>query len=116
ACPKRYPIHPNMLPAVRNAMALHTQIGKPFFTGITIEDDTLTYTAYTCDPANGDTEEYDHLSITKTTFPAPNPNYKPLPTDFLSTLPQQIWSFFTMVFRAVFVDYLFGLLPVAIRG
>jgi predicted phosphodiesterase len=112
----RYDIGPNMLPPIKAAMAKHEQPGKPIFTGISIRGGTLKYTAYTCDPATGDYDEYDSLTITKTSFAGADPNYKPLPTDLFLTLPQQIWSFLTVVFGALFGDYLFKLLPGMIGG
>jgi len=116
AANKRYALHPNMLPAVKNAMAKHEEPGKPVFSGISIKDDTLTFNAYTYDPATGIAAEYDSVTVTKTVFAGADPGFKPLPTDLLSTLPQQIWSFCSVVFATLFGDYLFRLLPGMIGG
>ncbi|MDR2687874.1 MAG: metallophosphoesterase [Oscillospiraceae bacterium] len=116
ACSKRYDIHPDMLPSIKAAMAKHEQPGKPLFTGISIDGGTLTYQAYTYEPETGKAEAYDALTLTKTSFKGADPDYKPLPTDFIRTLPQQLTCFFTMVAKVVFVDYLFGLLPGMIGG
>ena len=111
AATKLYDMHSNMLPAVRDAMAVHKQTGMPMFAGISIAGNTLTYMAYTYDPATGLSANYDHVVITKTRFAGADPNFKPLPTDFLSTLPQQMLCFLRVLFGALFGDYLFRLLP-----
>jgi len=110
ACSKRYDIKKNVLPAIKSAMARSEQPGKPIFTGISIEGNTLTYQAYTYDPETEISAAYDELAITKTSFAGADPNYKPLPTDFLSCLPQQLWCFITGV-PGLLGDYLFKLLP-----
>jgi len=117
AANKRYDLHPNMLPAVQDAMAKHEQPGKPVFAGVSIAGNTLTYTAYTYNPATGlrDEDKYDSLTITKTSPGGADASFKPLPTDFLLSLPQQILSFFTVVFSTVFFDYI-RLLPGMLGG
>jgi len=110
AATKRYGMHSNMLPAVRDAMAVHAEPGVPMFAGIAIAGGTLTYTAYTYDPATALSEEYDKFTITKTVFPGADAGFKPLPTDFFSTLPQSLWSFVSLL-AGTLADYLFRLLP-----
>jgi len=107
---KRYDIAGTVLPAMKNAMVKCEQPGKPIFTGISIRGGTLTYTAYTYDPATGITAEYDSLTITKTVFAGADTTHKPLPTDFLSTLPQNLWGFVSVLIGTI-MDYLFRLLP-----
>jgi len=116
AANKRYAMGTNMLPNVRAAMAKHEEPGKPVFTGIAIDGGTLTYEAYTYDPATKAAAAYDSVTLTKTSFAGADPDYKPLPTDMLSTLPQQLMCFFSMVFHVVVSDYLFTLLPGMIGG
>jgi len=116
AANKRYAMHPNMLPNVKNAMAKHEEPGKPLFTNISIDGGTLTYQAYIYDPATKAATAYDSLTLTKTSFAGADPDFKPLPTDVFLTLPQQLWSFLRNVFMVVFGDYLFTLLPGMIGG
>jgi len=116
AANKRYAMHPNMLPNVRAAMAKHEEPGVPIFTGISIDGGTLTYQAYAYDPATKAAAPYDSLILTKTQFAGADPNWTPLPTDMLLTLPQQLMSFFRVIFSTLVVDYLFTLLPGMIRG
>ena len=116
AANKRYAMHDNMLPNIKAAMAKHEEPGKPIFTGISIDGGTLTYQAFTYDPATQAAEAYDSVTLTKTTFAGADPGFKPLPTDIISTLPQQVMSFFSMVFNVVVSDYLFTLLPGMIGG
>jgi len=110
---KRYDIVNTVLPSMKAAMVKCEQPGMPIFTGISVAGDTLTYTAYTYDPATQASAEYDSLTITKTVFAGADPSHKPLPTDFLNTLPQNLWGFVMMIF-GLLGDYLFRLLPALI--
>jgi len=111
AATKRYALRTNLLPAVKNAFAKNEEPGVPMFAGLSIDGGTLTYAAYTYDPATKAAAPYDSLTLTKTTFAGADPDFKPLPTDMLLTLPQQIMCLFTNVFNVIVIDYLFTLLP-----
>jgi 3',5'-cyclic AMP phosphodiesterase CpdA len=115
ACQKRYEIVENILPSIKEAMVKCEQPGMPIFTGITIKEGKLTYTAYTYNPDTGLSEEYDKLEITKTRFAGADPDYCPKPTNFFLTLPQHLWNFLVVMF-GTFADYLFRLLPGMIKG
>ena len=106
ACNKRYPVHENMLPAVRECAVKHENPGKPVFTSLSVSGGRLTYTAYTYDPAEKTAALYDEIIIEKTRTDPPDPNYKPLPTDPFTTFPQQAWNFISELFTVVVFDYL----------
>jgi hypothetical protein len=106
ACNKRYAVHDNMLSAVRECAALHEDPGKSVFTNISISGDTLTYKAYTFVPGEADAAPYDTLTLQKTSFSQPDPNFKPLPTDFFTTFLRHIWNFVSELFSVVVFDYI----------
>jgi len=115
ACNKRYAVQEPMLPAIKECAALHEDPGKSVFANISISGDTLTYQAYTFMPGDADATPYDTLTLQKTQFSQPDPNFRPLPTDFVTTFPRHIFNFVTELFSVIVFDYvgaglLFGLL------
>ena len=116
AANKRYAVQEPMLPTVRSNSVIHEDPGKPVYTHISIDGGTLRYAAYTLDPATGESEEYDTLELKKTSFSAPDPNYKDRPTDYVTTFPGHVWNFVSELFSVLIFDYLFALLPGAIAA
>jgi len=112
ACNKRYAIHDLMLPGIRKGAAKHEEPGMPVFANVRIEGNTLTYQAYTYDPATSKSKLYDSMTLERLNAPSPpDPKFKPLPESVLPTLPLQLWNFCNELFRVIVFDYLFTLLP-----
>jgi len=91
ACDKRYGINVQRLPCVSECAAVHEEPGFPMFSHIEINGGTLTYEAYTYDPEAGESELYDTITLQKTQFSQPGPKYRPLLTDYVTTLPKYLW-------------------------
>jgi hypothetical protein len=110
---KRYRAYAAMPPILDVAEECF-QPEAPVYSTVSIADGQLVYKAFVYDEASGAATLFDQLTINKTSFAGATQNYKPLPTDFLSTLPAQIFSTFWEVTRCLFADYLFKLLPQAL--
>ena len=106
ACGKRYAIHDSGLASIRECAAKHEEPGKPIFTNLAINGDTLTYEAYTYDSGTKTAAPYDTLTLQKTTFSKPDSNFKPLPTDYITTFPQHLWNFVSELFSVIVFDYI----------
>jgi len=105
ACDKFYGINPLRLPCVSECAAVHEEPGKPMFTSISINGDTLTYKAYTFDPASKESELYDTITLQKTSFSQSDPNYRPLRTDYVTTLPKYFINLVPVLYGALVTDY-----------
>ena len=105
ACSKRYELNPLRLPCVSECAAVHEEPGKPMFTNISISDDMLTYKAYTYDPAADKSELYDTITLQKTQFSQPDPKYRPLRTDYITTLPKYFWNLILELLGTMVFDY-----------
>jgi len=105
ACDKRYGLNPLRLPCVSQCAAVHEEPGKPMFSHIEINGGTLTFEAYTYDPAAGTSELFDSVILQKTSFSQPDPKYRPLRTDYITTLPKYFWNLFKELFGAFVYDY-----------
>jgi predicted phosphodiesterase len=112
AGPKKYSVNANAIPPVLEVAAKAAQPNLPIFSTVAVDGGTLTYRAYTYDM--GAVMLYDTLTLTKTNFTRPEPNLKPLSTDFFLTLPQQLWSAAKGIAEVLFVDYISTLLPKAL--
>ena len=100
ACEKRYEINNRRLPCVSECAAVHEEPGKPMFTNVSVSGGTLRYEAYTYDPETGESELYDAITLQKTSFSQPNPKYKPLRTDYVTTLPKYLGKLIPDLFSA----------------
>jgi len=106
ACDKRYGLNPLRLPCVSECAAVHEEPGMPMFTNISINGGTLTYKAYTYDPESGESEQYDTITLRKTSFSQPDPNYRPLRTDYVTTLPSYFMNLVPVLYGALVTDYI----------
>jgi len=105
ACDKRYGLGELRLPCVSECAAVHEEPGKPMFTNISVNCGTLAYEAYTYDPETGDSELYDAITLRKTSFSQPDPNYRPLRTDYITTLPKYFINLVPVLYGAL-QDYI----------
>jgi len=92
ACDKRYGLNPLRLPCVSECAAVHEDPGLPMFSHIEIRGGTLEFNAYTYDPESEQAELYDTVILEKSAFGRPDPSYRPLRTDYVTTLPKYFWK------------------------
>ncbi|MDR2525648.1 MAG: metallophosphoesterase family protein [Oscillospiraceae bacterium] len=100
---KRYGIYEG-LPATRAAAEEAFQPNAGVFASIAINGGELVYKAYVYDEATDSATLFDQVTVSKTTFAGAAPSYKPLPTDYLTTAPAHIFSFFYEILRVLFVE------------